>query len=68
MNSNFENIKFSLNPDQIYFQDKILVPPLNEKDKKKAKKNSLYLKWSIDIDGFTKIIKFEDSSEEEPVT
>ncbi len=41
---------------------------MNEKDKKKAKKSSLYLKWSIDIDGFTKIIKFEDSFEDDPVT
>jgi len=28
----------------------------------------LYLKWSIDIDGFTRIIRFEDSSFSEPVT
>lgn len=28
----------------------------------------MYLKWSIDIDGFTRIIRFEDSSLEEVVT
>ncbi|KAL4496109.1 hypothetical protein ABPG72_015531 [Tetrahymena utriculariae] len=68
LDGNFQNLDFNFSPDQIYFQDKIQILPIGQKDKKKNKDNSLYLKWLIDIDGFTKIIKFEDSSADEPVT
>ncbi|EGR30928.1 PH domain protein [Ichthyophthirius multifiliis] len=64
----FENYQLNLTPDHIYYQDKIMIAPIDEKDKKKIKINALYLKWSVDIDGFTKIIKFEDSSLDEAVT
>ncbi|EAR90561.2 PH domain protein (macronuclear) [Tetrahymena thermophila SB210] len=66
-NQSFQKTNLKFSPDEIYFQDKIQILPVGQKDPELAREQSLYIKYSIDIDGFTKIIRFEDSSLEDPV-
>ncbi|EAR98864.2 PH domain protein (macronuclear) [Tetrahymena thermophila SB210] len=62
---NYQLLNYNLSPDQIYLRDKLQLSPqgLN-----KNQFQNIYIKLSIEIDGFTRIIKFEDSYKDEPVT
>ncbi|KAL4505260.1 hypothetical protein ABPG72_016327 [Tetrahymena utriculariae] len=62
---NYQILNFNLSPDQIYLQGKLQLSPVGLN---KHEFQSIYIKWSIEIDGFTRIIKFEDSYRDEPVT
>ncbi|KAL4462680.1 hypothetical protein ABPG74_000510 [Tetrahymena malaccensis] len=61
----YQILNFNLCPDQIYLQGKLQISPIGVS---KYEIESIYIKWSIEIDGFTRIIKFEDSYKDEPVT
>lgn len=64
LDNRFSTLAQDISPDSINLQNKFQLKAINNS----GVKDSIYVKYNIEIDGYSKVIKFCDTTLEEPVT